>query len=73
MKLNIRQIQEGFTNLTKKKLGMEQKEIELMAQKRMDICNPCEHKTPRGRCAECGCVLSAKTRSPTSSCPINKW
>ena len=52
---------------------MEKEEVEIVAKKRMDICNSCEHKTPRGRCAECGCVLSAKTRSLTSSCPINKW
>ena len=24
-------------------------------------------------CKKCGCLLSAKTRSPLSSCPENKW
>lgn len=50
-------------------------ELEL-SKTRMDICNKCEEKYSSklgDRCGLCGCILSFKTKSPDTTCPINKW
>jgi len=37
----------------------------------------CRYYNPDGiigpKCDACGCVLKFKSKSPTASCPINKW
>ena len=43
-----------------------------LARERISICNICEYNA-RGICALCGCVLKAKTKLKTESCPIDKW
>lgn len=69
------EIIEGWSNLVNKK-----KIVERIAKSRLLICNTCEyhsqfHKTirPDAHCTDCGCTLSAKTRSLQSSCPQGKW
>lgn len=71
----IKEITEGWKNLIFKK-----EEIEIIAKKRSDVCNRCTHHSkfhkssrPDAHCTKCGCTISAKTRSLTSSCPIGLW
>lgn len=79
MKINFtpeqaKQIIEGYSNLAKSAIGMGEEEIEKMAARRMAICLNCpEISKNKERCTKCGCVLSAKTRSETSACPLDKW
>ena len=55
--------------------------VELVAQKRLEICNGCSKNSikkkvthrPDFHCTACGCTLAAKTRSLESSCPISLW
>lgn len=59
--------------------------IESVSENRMRICRGCdefsENKKRKGlsvlrvdeHCTNCGCVLSAKTRCLTCSCPLKKW
>ena len=60
--------------------------IEKVAKARIDICDTCEFDSSQAttlsvvdrlrfdrHCTKCGCTLSAKTRSLTSSCPLKKW
>ena len=58
-------------------------QIEKLAGKRTQICMKCSLYDLKGEkcavpgtapcCGECGCALSAATRSPDYSCPKNKW
>lgn len=61
------EIKEGWKNYI-----FPNQEIEEMAEKRAIICSDCD-KNGFGVCQECGCPLVAKTRSPKSKCPLNKW
>lgn len=60
--------------------------IEEVASARIKICGTCEFDSKQAttlsvidrirfdrHCTKCGCTLSAKTRSLTSSCPLGKW
>ncbi len=82
-----KEIFDGFSNLLKDKLGKLDPETKKLAIARLVICNGCEANVA-GVCnplAEvkdkltgdmvkgCGCVLSSKCLSPSSSCPANKW
>jgi hypothetical protein len=61
----------------------KQEHIEEIAKARMAICNSCPHIDNEGSkcymagtqpcCGECGCKLSFKTRSLSSSCPNDNW
>jgi hypothetical protein len=61
----------------------KQEHIEEIAASRMAICEDCFFIDKEGSkcymkgtqpcCGECGCKLSFKTRSLSSSCPKNKW
>ncbi len=43
-------------------------------EERLRICRACERFEPRRtRCKECGCMLKAKLRMATETCPIGKW
>ncbi len=67
----MKKIIEGWKNVI-----VEDAEIEALSNERMTICNDCEHKTFMvgvDICGKCLCPLIAKTRSPESSCPIDKW
>lgn len=67
------EIADGFKNLAKDKLGMLSEEDKKRNDERMALCQACEHKTDLGRCRKCGCVLSAKTKCDSCTCPIGKW
>ena len=54
--------------------------VEHVASLRSDICAECPSKGKKCAvkgtgpcCNECGCSLGFKTRSLSSSCPLNKW
>lgn len=74
---NLNHIAQGFLNLT-----FKTKEWEELANKRLKICDTCEHvdttdktcKVPGTNpcCSKCGCSLQLKLRSD-SKCPLNKW
>ena len=66
-------ITNGFINLAKDKLDMLTEENKERNKSRMSICMDCEHRTDRGRGGKCGCVLAAKTKCDTCTCPIAKW
>jgi hypothetical protein len=61
----------------------KQDHIEEIAKLRMDICERCPLIDTEGSkcyipgtqpcCSDCGCKLSFKTRSLSSSCPKNHW
>jgi hypothetical protein len=58
--------------------SQSQKEL---GEKRMEICNGCEHKRTISKkigigviCNECGCPLSKKIFTmKNNACPLNKW
>lgn len=60
-------IYEGWKNLT-----FPDPKIEEIATKKAKICSECPHNK-NNICSLCGCFLSAKTRSPLSKCPDNRW
>ena len=61
----------------------KQEHIEEIAASRMAVCKECSSIDNEGTkcymagtqpcCGECGCKLSFKTRSISSSCPKDKW
>lgn len=81
MKINFSQIYEGWKNNLFPANDMKER-IREISQQRMAICDACEWcsenrpKKPRRfdkHCTHCGCVLAAKTRCLSCSCPIEKW
>ena len=47
-----------------------------LADIRLAICNTCEHRTETSlgyACAQCGCILDAKTRVEDEQCDLDKW
>jgi hypothetical protein len=75
---NREQILEGIKNSVFKK-----EDVEVIAEQRLGICNHCPNLDTVGSkcelpgsqpcCGLCGCKLSYKVRSLSSSCPENKW
>lgn len=75
---NTKQILEGIKNNIFKK-----EHIEAEAALRWSICKKCILLDKEGHfcmvpgtepcCGDCGCSLALKTRSLSSSCPVNKW
>lgn len=63
----FKEIKEGWQNLL-----FKDPEIEKMANERAAICAACPFNL-HSVCEKCGCPLAAKTRSPKSKCPENKW
>ncbi len=55
-----------------KNVIFKDKDVEKMANERALICAGCPFNV-NNICQECGCPLVAKTRSPQSKCPKNKW
>ena len=81
MKINFSQIYEGWKNDLFPADEMKE-QIRQVSKERMAICDQCEWcsenkpKKPRRfdkHCTHCGCVLSAKTKCLSCSCPIDKW
>jgi hypothetical protein len=66
----LSEIFDGWKNLV-----FENKEIEILAKKRITICvkNECKKFNKRKICDICGCYMPAKVRSIKSHCPIKKW
>lgn len=45
-----------------------------LQKERFDICLACPQLIKlTSQCKECGCIMSAKTKLPNASCPLNKW
>jgi hypothetical protein len=45
-----------------------------VAEERMSICDGCPAlRKPRNQCAECGCLMTAKTKLKNATCPLGKW
>jgi hypothetical protein len=75
---NRKQIIEGITNSI-----VKDEFVEHVSELRMEICNVCPDKDIEGKecvmpgtqpcCSLCGCSLSFKTRSLSTSCPAKKW
>lgn len=75
---NKGKILEGITNKVFKK-----EHVEVIANERMEICKKCPNIDLSGKsctvpgtqpcCSVCGCSLSLKTRSLSSSCDNNFW
>jgi hypothetical protein len=47
-------------------------------ERRLAICKPCKRYDADGYkglggCLECGCIIPAKLRLGTESCPISNW
>jgi len=42
-------------------------------QRRMTICEGCEHYMKSKQCSQCGCFMPLKTRLSHAVCPIAKW
>lgn len=67
----MNEIFEGWLNLI-----FKDEKVETLAKNRLEICYTCsirvDNKCSRSK-GGCGCVLSAKTRSPSSKCPKGYW
>lgn len=75
MKNKFKEIFDGWKNVL-----FTDEEIEILSAERMAICNECPFKEEvdlmglrNEICGECWCPLKAKTRSPESKCPKDKW
>ena len=42
-------------------------------QRRMKICEGCEHYLVSKQCSQCGCFMPLKTRLAHAVCPVDKW
>lgn len=47
--------------------------IEKLAEDRFNVCLKCPQLKSNNKCRKCGCYMVAKTRSPKSKCPLDKW
>jgi hypothetical protein len=58
-------------DLFNKNLGRVESEV---AEERMAICRACPQLIQAlSQCKECGCIMTAKTKLPNASCPLDKW
>ena len=83
----LKEIIDGWANLTRDKFGRLDEQTKLMAKDRLHKCDSClmrsgnicdpskriNHMITNEIVRGCGCNLSAKTLSPDSSCPAGKW
>lgn len=72
--MEIKNIAEGFLNLTKKHLNIADVEVEKLAVWRYSKCLQCDQQDKSNlSCKLCGCHTPAKVRANESSCPIGRW
>jgi len=83
----LSEILDGWGNLIKSNFGLLGEEYQVMAEKRLLICNPCPmrsgnicdpskmilNKKTNQMVNGCGCNIAAKTLSKQSTCPAGKW
>ncbi len=80
----IKNIAIGYTNFARAIVGVENAEVEALAQLRLSICvNQCTDRRQTGTkkikgepilwCNNCSCYISAKIRVKDIKCPNNKW
>jgi hypothetical protein len=77
----------GWGNVVKDKIGILDLDTKQLAESRLLICNSCYLRVGN-TCSPkmvgyntktkelkkgCGCNISAKTLSPQSKCPLDKW
>lgn len=67
-----KQMLNGYVNLLKKKVNVQDSEIERVAQMRYSKCLKCPENKGE-TCGACGCILAAKVRSLDANCPMYKW
>ena len=80
--MSIKHIYEGWRNHLLPPGAMKEL-ITKVSDERLEICRACPfhssnkvgYETMRidEHCTKCGCPLIAKTKSLSSSCPVNKW
>lgn len=59
-----------------KNLAFPNKEVEIEAKKRIQVCLECpdeKYDDNSKRCKLCGCFMPAKVRSVKSKCPLRYW
>lgn len=66
-KQKVFEIIQGWKNYT-----FKNPHVEKIAHARAGICSTCDFNVNK-KCSKCGCILSVKTRSMDSKCPVNKW
>ena len=81
MKINIKEIFEGWKNHLLPKEDLKEK-IDEVSQYRIKICRqgPCEFHSSRHNtwrtdehCTECGCPIVVKSKCLSCKCGIGKW
>lgn len=83
----INEILEGWGNVIKDKFNMLDPDIKKLSTTRLYHCNKCPIRV-KNSCSRqlsgisvktkqikhgCGCNIAAKTLSPSSKCPLEKW
>ena len=64
-------LKHGFLGLLKASANVDVVNSEAIRKRRM-ICAGCDRK--KGwKCTECGCLVAAKTKLKSESCPLDKW
>ncbi len=83
----IIEILEGWGNVIKDQFNAVDPVTKAISKKRLQFCDDCSlrqgntcspqiygyHIKTNERKNGCGCNISAKTLSPSSSCPLGKW
>ncbi len=68
IKDRLMEIYVGWKNYT-----FPNKETEVEAKRRIEICIGCVNLRKTNTCKLCGCYMPAKVRSPKSKCRLGKW
>lgn len=72
--MDIKNIAEGFINLAKKHLNVEDENVEKLAVWRYSKCLRCDEQNKTTlTCNVCGCFMPAKVRADEEKCPLGKW
>jgi hypothetical protein len=68
-----KQIIGAYKNVIRSAVGLTSDQEEELFTARLEICHGCHFGENKITCKSCGCPLIAKTKSETSTCPIDKW